>query len=136
MGSQTTTDAGSQEEPTTTGATPDEDEDIEMDMSKAADAAIKQGEKESKKTKKEQRRLKRQGSVTVDSSELKQLVTENDKLGEKIEGLRQQLTTIRTELMLKSESLIKEKEKTEEAEVQCEKSVAQARIYLDEAMHL
>merc|ERR1712066_1057388 len=38
--------------------------------------------------------------------------------------------------MMKSESLIKEKEKTEEAEIECEKSVAQSRIYMDEAMRL
>jgi len=136
-----TTDNGSQKADSNEGQTsgpPTSPDEEEMDFSKAADAAIEQTSKggTTSSSKKENRRLKRKESVTVKSAELKTLVTENDRLGEKVESLRQELLSAQTELMMKSESLIKEKEKTEEAEIECEKSVAQSRIYMDEAMRL
>eukprot|EP00494_Astrolonche_serrata_P022923 UN23180 len=68
--------------------------------------------------------LKRQSSVLVDRNAVHELVGANDKL-------RAQNAKMRTELMLKSESLVKEKEKVEETEMQYEKILLTVREYED-----
>merc|ERR1719491_901753 len=84
----------------------------EMDMLGAADQVLEKqkgdGRKRSKSSGK--KRGKRE-SITLKSGELEELVNSNDKLTDQCTELRQKVTEMRTELMMKSEALIKEKEK-------------------------
>jgi len=91
----------------------------------------------------EERQLQRSGSsktprksVTVASAEIAELVSANDSLTEKIKDLRQHAAKMKTDLMMKTEALIQEKEKTENAEMDYERIQLETRSLMDESMSL
>eukprot|EP00494_Astrolonche_serrata_P008872 UN08916 len=75
----------------------------------------KKSEAESPSMKKRSSRSSQgRSSITVNPIEIQKLVGANDALTSKNNELRTQMAKIRTELMMKSDSLIKEKERLEE----------------------
>lgn len=98
------------------------------------------GDMVSKSTEQQQRNLPRSGSsrksVTVDTAQITELVSANDSLSEKVKDLRQHSAKLKTDLMMKTEALIQEKEKTENAEMDYERISLESRSLMDESMSL